>query len=93
MTDVRAGQGAPHWIEFLVEGTSPSGITSIFTVAPKQGGGALGTVRWYAPWRKYAFFPRPDTLYEQDCLRDIATFCENETAAQRKRRAARVTHV
>lgn len=67
------------WIEFQHEGTSPSGKTAIFTVAAKNGGGTLGSVRWWAPWRKYAFFPRPETLYEQDCLRDIAAFCERET--------------
>ena len=76
---------SPHWIEFLIEGTSASGKTAIYTVAPKEGGVALGTVRWYAPWRKYAFFPSPDTLYEQDCLRDIAAFCESETRAHRLR--------
>lgn len=37
-----------------------------------QGAVPLGVVKWWGAWRKYAFFPNPDTLYEQDCLRDIA---------------------
>lgn len=74
-----------RWIDFLVEGTSPSGKTAIYSVSTKEGGANLGAVRWYAPWRKYAFFPRPETLYEQDCLRDIAAFCEAETRAHRTR--------
>lgn len=71
-----------------VEGTSPSGKTAIYSVSAKDGGATLGAVRWYAPWRKYAFFPRPETLYEQDCLRDIAAFCEAETRAHRERKAS-----
>jgi hypothetical protein len=33
-------------------------------------------------WRAYAYYPRTSTLYEKDCLRDIAQFCETETANQ-----------
>lgn len=73
-----------RWIGFLIERLSPSGKTVVFTVAPKDSGAAIGEVRWYGPWRKYAFFPRPETVFEQDCLRDIATFCEQETKQHRK---------
>ena len=50
--------------------------TSVWNVLSKEGGETLGQVRWYGRWRKYAFFPRPNTLYENDCLRDIAGFIE-----------------
>jgi hypothetical protein len=39
----------------------------------------LGWVAWFSRWRKYAFYPKPETVYEEDCLRDIAEFCEAKT--------------
>lgn len=35
----------------------------------------LGWIGWFSRWRKYAFSPKPNTVYEEDCLRDIAEFC------------------
>lgn len=46
----------------------------------------LGIVKWHPSWRRFAFFPYDETLFEPDCLRDIADFCEGET---KKRKAAR----
>lgn len=47
----------------------------------------IGEIKWYGCWRKYCFFPEYDTVYEQDCLRDIAAFCEEKTAEHRQNRA------
>lgn len=44
----------------------------------------LGQVKWYGPWRCYAFFPADGTLFERVCLRDIAAFCD-WLMAERKR--------
>lgn len=46
----------------------------------------LGLVSWYPPWRRYCFTPGQGTVFEQDCLREIATFCETKT---REHKAAR----
>lgn len=46
----------------------------------------LGWIGWFAKWRKYAFFPKPETVYEQVCLRDIAEFCERKNAEHKKER-------
>ena len=43
----------------------------------------LGEIKWFPHWRCYAFFPKDKTLYEQDCLRVIADFCETRTTTQR----------
>lgn len=45
----------------------------------ETGASALGTVKWYGAWRCYAFFPAPNTLFEKNCLRDLAQFCEART--------------
>lgn len=70
------------WIEFVE--VPFTGKTKRFTVRSLGGGGELGTVGFYPRWRKYSFFPNPNTLYESDCMRDIAQFCEEQTQAWRK---------
>jgi hypothetical protein len=39
----------------------------------------LGWIAWFPKWRKYAFYPKPNTVYEQVCLREIADFCQKAT--------------
>lgn len=72
------------WLEFSKAGTSESGKTIVWWLYSSKEdnihtGLHLGEIRWRGAWRKYAFFPEPDTVFEQDCLRDIAQFCEDKT--------------
>jgi len=39
----------------------------------------LGLVKWYAQWRKYAFFPDDGTLFDSLCLSELAGFCATKT--------------
>jgi hypothetical protein len=72
------------WITIDEYGTSASGKTKRWVVRSTEGAREeLGTISWYPFWRKYAFFPQPLTTYEESCLRDIATFCEDETKKQK----------
>lgn len=71
------------WIRFCDEGKSDSGKTSRFSVRAKDGGALLGEVRWFGRWRKYAFFPEELAVFEQDCLRTIADFCEAQSKEHR----------
>lgn len=72
------------WIEFKGPYPLPGGKTRLWDVFPKDGGRRIGQVRWYAPWRKYTFAPDPSCVFEQDCLRDIAAFIENETKKHKR---------
>ena len=76
------------WIRMLCDGPSESGKTERFTVVATQGDVFLGRIAWYGRWRKYAFEPFRDTVFEQDCLRDIADFCEAKTKEHRAVRKA-----
>lgn len=67
-------EGKWVWFEFIE--MSESGKTERYIVRAKQGNVMLGDIRWFAGWRKYAFFPYADRVFEQDCLRDIALFLE-----------------
>jgi hypothetical protein len=59
------------WIDFE-EGMS-AGKTKIFKIVTKEGA-QIGLIKWYSPWRKYSFFPHPNTVYETQCLSDIIAF-------------------
>lgn len=43
----------------------------------------LGAISWYGAWRQYCFRPNEMTIFERQCLRDIAQFCESRTRAYR----------
>jgi hypothetical protein len=62
---------------------TPSGKTGIWWVWSdyhSERGFVLGEIKWFSHWRKYAFFPYADTLYEQTCLREIAQFIDERMA-------------
>ena len=65
--------GLAKWIDFI-EG--PSSIKVTEKGKPLR---ELGFIGWYPQWRKFCFIPNAHTIYEQDCLRDIANYCEAKT--------------
>ena len=46
----------------------------------------LGQVKWYAPWRKYCFFPASVTVWEEKCLNEISDFIFTHTEAHKRAR-------
>lgn len=77
--------GMGDWIEFVYYRDSPSGKTKIWWVMTKGDNVIkLGVIKYYSHWRKYSFFPEPRTVFEQDCLRNIAQFCEYQTTSHKK---------
>jgi len=70
------------WITIAQKGDT--GKTKLFDVVAKEGAIALGEVKWFARWRKYAFFPAAGTVFEQDCLNDISSFLEKLKAERKK---------
>ena len=39
---------------------------------------SLGEIRWYSHWRRYVFFPLPDTVFDSSCLKEITDFIDQE---------------
>lgn len=74
------------FIRFVFAGLSKSGKTSTWAVTDADEMYQLGMIKWYGHWRGYAFFPEEgrETLYEQKCLREIATFIESATRLTRR---------
>ena len=76
----------PKYIQFVFAKYSNTGKTEQWNVATKEDAeDLLGVVKFYAPWYCYAFFPFDKTLYEKQCLRDIAEFCEQQNKLWRIR--------
>jgi hypothetical protein len=70
----------PKYIQFVDAGYSSSGKTKVWDVATKEDAEDLiGEIKWFGPWRCYAFYPFEKTVFEKTCLRDIADFCEKQT--------------
>lgn len=82
------------WIKFVPRDT-PDGVKTkrwfVFTNDNTEH--LLGGVSWFPRWRKYVFSPLaliqksepiPISYFEEDCLRDIANFIEEETKKHRK---------
>lgn len=72
------------WIFFGNRRKSKSGKTGIWYVQDADSI-VLGEIRWYAQWRRYALFPEPGTVWEKDCLRTAANFCDVQTQKHRKK--------
>lgn len=50
--------------------------TRHFEVTSKSSDGVLGIVKWFAPWRRYAFFPSVNCLFDAACLTSITEFLQ-----------------
>lgn len=68
-----------NWIDFIPEPQELHRKTKRWAVVAKEGGVRLGVVCWYSPWRQYTFQPVANTIYERDCLRGLADFCDRAT--------------
>jgi hypothetical protein len=65
------------WIEIILTGKKPK--TNVWEVRAIASRLSLGKIKWYGGWKKYAFYPEPGTIYEEDCLNDITAFIVKET--------------
>ena len=69
------------YLRFIPGPPKPNTSTWDVTIS---SGLVLGTVKWFSSWRKYCFFPLPSSVYEEDCLREIALFCETQTLIHKR---------
>jgi len=73
------------WIKFSEPVKTQGKKTLHWYVKTSDDRHFLGSVSWFSPWRRYAFIP-DQAVFEQDCLRELADFCEART---REHKAAR----
>lgn len=74
----------PKWLEFQELEMQPNKKTKTFLVWNKENDEVpIGEIKWYGPFRKYAFYPQPNTVYEPTCMQDITDFL-NDLMDERK---------
>lgn len=74
------------YIKFILDRKSPTGKTNIWKVVNKNNQVCLGEICFWGGWHSYVFSPHPQMIFEKQCLRDIANFCEQQTKLQRESR-------
>ncbi len=47
-------------------------LTTIYKVTNRVFNTRLGEIKWYAPFRKYSFFPEDGLVFDEKCLTDVA---------------------
>ena len=62
------------YIDYVLVDEKPK--TDVFTVFSRSSLEELGTIKWYAPWRQYCFFPESGTVFNVSCLNDVNHFIE-----------------
>ena len=65
------------WIRFVDLGKIKGQSTNIYEVVTKDEGFVIAEIKWYAPFRKYSFFPSEMTVFETQCLSDIISFIKD----------------
>lgn len=67
------------------EHTSASGKTAVIIVSSAANDAPLGVINWYSSWRRYVFHPANDTLFDNECLKEISRKIMNLTALRLKK--------
>lgn len=57
------------YIHFMIVDKRPK--TIIMNVINNGSNTILGQIAWYGPWRQYVFNPKPSTIYNNRCLKEI----------------------
>lgn len=69
------------WVEFRE--VVFKGKTRRWEVVTKEGGIVIGRIQWHGAWRRYTLAPAFPTVWEEQCLRDVAEFIETQTREHR----------
>lgn len=62
------------WIVIHQNYRPPARKTHVYAIYSKSGDMKIAEIRWYGPWRQYALFPEPDTVWAGSCFDDIVMF-------------------
>jgi hypothetical protein len=78
------------YLRFIEEGRSDSGLTLLIGVYPIFDPlMRLGEIKWYAPWRRYVFYPVRGMLFDARCLENLADKCDRLMVQHRDARTPR----
>lgn len=69
--DVALVAETKYLVFILVQDT---GKTQVYNVVSRSKGDLLAVIKWYGPWRQYVLLPKPETVWNTNCLEDITWF-------------------
>lgn len=67
-------KGKSKYLEFIEIEQKPK--TKVYLCRNKMTGDKLGIIKWYPPFRKYAFFSQDGIVFDRNCLEDIIAFID-----------------
>lgn len=70
------------YLEFSITEWKPK--TKAIGVWSRKSGETLGEIKWFGRWRQYTFFPRPETIFNSECLDDIRSYIKDLMLERRK---------
>ena len=73
-----------RWCSIVRTHRPPGRKTDIFEVVTHDCL-VLAEIRWYGLWRKYALFPKAETVWEETCLLELSLWMADETARHRRK--------
>ena len=60
------------YIEFFKVASLPK--TDVYNILSKRSEFILGQIKWFGRWRTYCFFPASESVFNNECLKDIQNF-------------------
>ena len=49
-----------------------TGKTEVWNIISKSSEFILGQIKWYGAWRQYCFWPTTHTVFNVECINDVA---------------------
>jgi hypothetical protein len=62
----------------------PNIKTKRWRVEARRSNDFLGFISYFGRWNQYSFFPHENCVFEKTCLREIASFCQEQTTEQKR---------
>lgn len=69
----------------ISDNIKPPRKTKTWEVRNKYDNGFIGNIQWFGRWRKYAFYPQHDCVFEEVCMRELSDFIVEQTKAHKSK--------
>jgi hypothetical protein len=66
-------------MDFVLQPHVEGRKTEKWKVLSVMGSYELGVVSFHPAWRKYVFWPEKNTIFDPECLRELAQFVDRQT--------------
>lgn len=71
-------------LEFKMHQLIAGMVTHRWTVKNAKDQLELGFIGWHSGWRRYVFEPKDETVFDSECLMELAEFLQSATRLQQE---------